>query len=91
MFFEAKSFNQPILWDVSKVINIYCIFYKAKAFQDRFNNGNQLPEETNELKEWLINNRDRMIALNINNNDRKELDYYYINILNENNLKLNKE
>ena len=89
MFNNAKNFDKPILWDLSKVETLIFIFYEAKAFQDKFNNGDFLPKYTRKLKEWFVENRDIMMALNINDNDKKELDNYFENIINENNLKFN--
>ncbi len=80
MFNNAKNFDKPILWDLSKVETLIFIFYEAKAFQDKFNNGDFLPKYTRELKEWFVENRDIMMALNINDNDKKELDNYFENI-----------
>ena len=91
MFNNAKNFDKPILWDLSKVETLIFMFYEAKAFQDKFNNGDFLPKYTRKLKEWFVENRDIMMALNINDNDKKELDNYFENIINENNLKLNKK
>ena len=80
MFNNAKNFDKPILWDLSKVETLIFIFYEAKAFQDKFNNGDFLPKYTRKLKEWFVENRDIMMALNINDNDKKELDNYFENI-----------
>ena len=64
MFYEAKEFNQTLnKWDVSKVTAMYEMFYNATAFKTKFNNENPLPKETNELKAWFNNNRDKMLAI----------------------------
>ncbi len=64
IFYNAKEFNQALdNWDVSNVINMNSMFKNAIAFETKFNKGNPLPEETNELKVWFINNRDKMLAI----------------------------
>ncbi len=62
MFDEACDFNQHILWDLSNV-EISGMFRNAWAFERKFNNGNPLPKETNELKVWFLNNSDKMLAI----------------------------
>jgi len=41
MFYEARSFNQPLnKWNVSKVTNMEEMFYRAESFNQPLNNWN---------------------------------------------------
>ena len=48
--------------NTSNVIDMYGMFDKAIAFEKRFNNGKSLPKDTNDLKQLLKENRDKMLA-----------------------------
>ena len=64
MFYGTTSFNQNInSWIVSNVTNMYMMFRDAIAFETKFNNGNSLPYYTSDLKQWLEDNRDKMLAI----------------------------
>ncbi len=79
MFEYAESFNQALNdWDVNNVTNMIWMFYEAIAFEKRFNNGNPLPEETNDLKVWFKS--DRMLAIDIKEREKDNLDSFYNNL-----------
>ena len=80
MFRSATNFNQAILWDFSKVEILTFMFYEAQAFQDKFNNGNPLPNDTNNLKQWLKENSDKMFAIDIKEREKENLDSFYNNL-----------
>ncbi len=64
LFAYAKEFNQALdKWKISNVRDMGGMFYNTIAFEKRFNNGNSLPEDTNDLKQWLKENRDKMLAI----------------------------
>ena len=79
MFYNARDFNQVLNnWDVSKVKNMDYIFHDAIAFEKRFNNENSLPNDNNELKVWF--NSDRMLAIDIKEREKDNLDSFYNNL-----------
>ena len=81
MFQEAKEFNQALNnWDVSNVTDMNKMFDKAIAFEKRFNNGNSLPEETNNLKVWFKENSDIMLAIDVTEREKDNLDSFYNNL-----------
>ena len=79
MFAGAINFNQHILWDLSNV-EISGMFRNAWAFEKKFNNKNPLPNDTNELKVWFNNNRDKMLAIDIKEREKDNLDSFYNNL-----------
>ncbi len=86
MFYNARDFNQVLNnWDVSKVKNMDYIFHDAIAFEKRFNNKNPLPNDTNELKFWFNNNRNKMLAIDIKVREKDNLDSFFNNLNNINN------
>ncbi len=79
MFAGAWNFNQALNnWDVSKVTYMIEMFYNARAFKTKFNNGNALPNDTNNLKQWL--NSDMMLAIEIKEREKDNLDSFYNNL-----------
>ena len=80
MFSYAKSFNQALNLDTSKVTNMDYMFEKTKAFLDKYNSSKPLPNYTNEIKEWLNDNRDRMNEIDIKDKHGKEIDDFFSNI-----------
>ena len=80
MFSYAKSFNQPLNFDTSSVTNMDYMFDKALAFENKYNSGRSLPNYTNEIKDWLNDNRDRMNAIDIKDKHGKEIDDFFSNI-----------
>ena len=81
MFYKTNIFNQPIIFDISKVTTMSYMFNNAKAFQNKYNSGEPLPNYTNEIKEWIINNRDRMNELDIKDKYGDQIDGFFSNIL----------
>jgi surface protein len=81
LFSYTKKFNQNIsTWDVSNVVNMEGMFRNAWAFEKKFNNKNPLPNDTNELKVWFNNNRDKMLAIDIKEREKDNLDSFYNNL-----------
>ena len=87
IFAFAPSFNKPLLLDLSNINDTVFMFYEAQAFQTKFNNGNPLPEKTNDLKQWLKENRDsdKMLAIDIIEREKDNLDSFFNNLNNINN------
>lgn len=68
LFYNAKSYEQPLTnWDISNVTNIHSVFEGAIAFQNKFNNGEEIEEkhylnvdnsnsEKPDITQWLIEN-----------------------------------
>ena len=80
MFFEASNFNQTLTWSFKNVLNSNLMFDKSIAFEKKFNNGNPLPQMTNEIKEWFKENRDMMLAIDIKEREKDNLDSFYNNL-----------
>ena len=81
MFYGAKEFNQALNnWNVSNVTDMNAMFDKAIAFKMKFNNGNALPSDTNDLKVWFKENRDMMLAIDIKEREKDNLDSFYNNL-----------
>ena len=80
MFYKTNIFNQPIIFDISKATIMSYMFEKTKAFLDKYNSGEPLPNYTNEIKEWIINNRDRMNELDIKDKYGDQIDGFFSNI-----------
>ena len=83
MFTYAKSFNQALNFDTSKVTNMDYMFDKALTFENKYNSGRSLPNYTNEIKEWLNDNRDRMSDLNIKDKYGNQIDDFFSKISNK--------
>ena len=77
MFCHAKKFNQPLIFDTSNVVNMDYMFNDAKSFLDRYNSGKDLPYYTNEIKDWINNNRDKMNEIDIKENHGKEINDFF--------------
>jgi hypothetical protein len=72
------------------IINSYFIFDKAKAFIKKYNNGKPLPNKTDEIKEWIINNREKMNIIDIKDTHGKEIDDFFTDIYSMNRIGLHK-
>ena len=55
------------------------LFYNADAFLDKYNGGEPLPNYTDEIKEWIINNREKMNIIDIKEKHGKEIDDFFSN------------
>ena len=77
MFYRANIFNQPIIFDISKATIMSYMFEKTKAFLDKYNSGEPLPNYTNEIKEWIINNRERMNDIDLKDKYGEEIDMFF--------------
>ncbi len=83
MFFEAKSFNQNISsWKLDNIKNSYFMFDKAKEFLDKYNNGEPLPNHTDDIKEWFNINTERMNMISIKDQYGEEIDMFFNNFTN---------
>ncbi len=72
LFFYAKSFNQNISsWNLNNVTTMGNIFTAATAFQDKYNDGEHLPYNIEEFKEWFKENRDKMNEIDIKEKEGK--------------------
>ena len=82
MFQQASNFNQPLNnWNVSNVTNMGYMFYNAKSFKEKYNSGEPLPTNTNDIKDWFNLNRDRMNDLDLKDKHGEEVDNFFSNIL----------
>ena len=82
LFFYAKSFNQNISsWNLNNVTTMGNIFTAATAFQDKYNDGEHLPYNIEEFKEWFKENRDKMNEIDIKEKEGKNIDDFFSNIL----------
>ena len=84
--FIFSKFNGDISsWNMSSVTDMSYMFYNAEAFQNKYNYGKPpLPDETNDIKEWFNNNREKMKEIDIKyikNTHGKEIDDFFSNIL----------
>ena len=82
MFSYARVFNQPLNFDISNVISMYEMFNETNAFKDKYNNGKTLLDYTEDIKEWLNDNRDRMSDLDIKDRYGNQIDDFFTNITN---------
>ena len=80
MFSYTRSFNQAINFNTSNVIDMDWMFYNAEAFQDKYNSGKELLYHTNEIKEWINNNRDKMNNLDIKDKYGDQINDFFSNI-----------
>ena len=78
MFWDAISFDQDISsWNLENVVICNYMFDKAKSFINKYNNGNSLPDYTNEIKEWFNLNRDKMNEIDIKKTHGKKIDDFF--------------
>ena len=83
MFYNAEKFDKNISnWNLDKIENCDNMFEEAEAFLDKYNSGKPLPADSEDIKKWLIKNRDRMNAIDTKNNYGKEIDGFFSNITN---------
>ncbi len=84
MFTYAYNFNQNISsWNLDKVEKCNYMFEETKAFLDKYNSGEPLPTNTNDIKDWFNLNRDRMNDIYTKNKYRKEIDDFFYKIENK--------
>ena len=82
MFSYARVFNQPLNFDISNVISMYEMFNETNAFKDKYNNGKTLLDYTEDIKEWLNDNRYRMNDLDIKDKYGNQIDDFFSDITN---------
>ncbi len=78
MFWNAISVDQNISsWNLENAVNCYCMFLNANAFMSKYNSGEDLSYYTDEIKEWLINNREKMSDIDLKDKYGKEIDMFF--------------
>lgn len=83
MFFEASAFAGNISsWNTSNVTHMGGMFWDANSFNKRFNNNKALPVNTKELEIWFKENRDKMLAIDMKESEKENLDSFYNNLEN---------
>ncbi len=81
MFCDAEKFNQNISsWIFNDNTNINSLFEYATAFQNRYNNGNPLPTNTDKIKEWFNLNREIMNGIDIKEEHGEEINDFFLNL-----------
>ena len=80
IFGETKKFNQDISnWNLNDMVYFEDAFYKAEAFLNKYNNGEILPNNSNEIKVWFNKNRERMNMIDFKEKHGKEVDSFFSN------------
>ncbi len=83
MFYNTIKFNQNISsWKLDNIKSSYSMFDNTKAFLDKYNNGYCLLDDTEDIKEWFVLNRDRMNMIALKEKYGKEVDDFFFNITN---------
>ena len=78
MFANTKKFNQNISnWNLEKIRLCEDMFDNANAFLDKYNSSEPLPYHTDDIIEWIINNRDKMNLISIKDMHGKEIDDFF--------------
>ena len=81
MFANTLEFNQNISkWNLDKVEKCNFMFDNANAFLDKYNSGEPLPTNTNDIIEWFNNNRERMKMIDVKDKYGKEIDDFFKDI-----------
>ena len=87
MFSFSEKFNQNISdWNLNDIVYFKYAFYKVESFLNKYNNGEILPNNSNELKKWFNENRDRMNDLDIKDKYSDQIDGFFSKINNINSL-----
>ena len=92
IFESTKMFSQNISsWNLDKIEYCEYMFFKAEAFQNKYNSGETLPDYTEDIKLWLKKNSEKMKMIDVKDRHGKEIDDFFNNIYstNRNELKLN--
>ena len=83
MFQQASNFNQPLNnWNVSNVTYMGYMFYNAKSFKEKYNSGEPLPTNTDDIKDWFNLNREKMNVISIKDQHGDEIDEFFSNFSN---------
>ena len=83
MFSFSEKFNQNISdWNLNDIVYFKYAFYKVESFLNKYNNGEILPNNSNELKKWFNENRDRMNDLDIKDKYSDQIDGFFSKINN---------
>ena len=78
MFAETKVFNQNISsWNLDKVDSCKYMLLNTEAFINKYNNGEILPNNSNELKKWFNENRENMNAIDLKEKHGDEIDNFF--------------
>ena len=83
MFQQASNFNQPLNnWNVSNVTYMGYMFYNAKSFKEKYNSGEPLPTNTDDIKDWFNLNREKMNVISIKDQHGDEIDEFFTSFSN---------
>ena len=78
MFANTKKFNRNISnWNLEKIRLCEDMFDNAKAFLDKYNNGKSLPYHTDQIIDWLKDNRERINMIDIKDKHGEEVDSFF--------------
>ena len=78
MFSNGYSFNQNISnWKLDKVKTCNYMFFNSKAFINKYNNGEELPNDIKEFKTWFNKNKVKMNEINVKNTHGEEIDDFF--------------
>ena len=78
IFAYTLIFNQNISsWNLNSKANCYNMFYKVEEFIKKYNNNKELPSLSDNIKDWLNDNRDRMNEIDIKDKYGKEVDNFF--------------
>ncbi len=74
-FLSGTPFDGDISsWVLNDKIDCDYLIHLNESFKNKYNNGNEIPCESNEFKEWFENNRDKII--NLNTSKEEVLDFF---------------
>ena len=84
--FECSMFDKDISsWKFNEDVICNHIFYKNTNFQNKYNDGNQMPNNTKDFINWFEKNRDKI--RDINTPKEEVLDFFSF----DSNIELNKD
>ena len=80
IFGKTQKFNQDISdWNLNDMVYFEDAFYKAEAFLNKYNNGEILPNNSNEIKVWFNKNRERMNMIDFKEKHGNEITNFFSN------------
>ena len=81
MFAYTKAFNQNIAnWDFTNIKECDYMLKNAEAFIDKYNSGEPLPKYTDNIKDWVNLNKDRMNEIDIKLNYGEKINEFFSTI-----------
>ena len=91
IFESTKMFSQNISsWNLDKIEYCEYMFFKAEAFQNKYNSGETLPHYTEDIKLWLKKNSEKMKMIDVKDTHGKEIDDFFTDIYSMNKIGLHK-